>query len=306
MTLYTDVTGNPDAEGRADQLPELREALLTLGFKRVGFLEARSSDSPARQAQMTLMFEKDNDAELVRRVLTEGQVTEITASQDETAFAELERFFDDQLIELRTILEDGAIIETTTKPMGRPQRRDPIKGLRDIFESALLQRFMNWVRGDRVFLWATEHHPRAGYYLELVDNSSAERLWHRHRQRVAAIAESRGTSIPSQNSMRLYLAICERISELNRYRKKVQNIGELVTVLLIILLVVVFLLFFVAGTFDRLLETDSTLAGVVLFATIAAFFLVPLAGLAWPRRIGPWVGRQLPWPGPRSLEDLLR
>ena len=126
MTLYTDVTGNPDSEERADHLPELRESLLALGFKRVGFLEARSTDSPARQAQMMLMFEKHSDNELIRQALIKGQVTEIMTGRDETTFAELECFFDDQLIELRTILKDGAIIETTTQPLRPPQQRDPI------------------------------------------------------------------------------------------------------------------------------------------------------------------------------------
>ena len=181
--------------------------------------------------------------------------------------------------------------------------------MRDVCEGPLLQRLWNWVQGDKVFLWVTEHHPRAGYYLDLVDSPTPEDLWHRHSQRVAAIAKSRETSIPPQNSIRLYLAICERISEINRYRQKIQEIGQWTTGILLVFSIVLF--FLLQESLGQLIDhlagaKRMWLAAGTILGILVCFLLLPLVGQAWPKRIGPWVGRQLPWPRVRTLDELLQ
>jgi hypothetical protein len=149
------------------------------------------------------------------------------------------------------------------------------------------------------------HQPAAGYYLDLVKDVPPQEMWMRHRQRAAAIARKRGTRIPPQNDIRYVLAAFARRRELNAFREKLGNWGMIAFVawILIVCLLVI-------GT-----PSDSTPFGgflpfelsrpLVISLGFSAFFAA-LLGMAWPMRIAPRVARQLPWPRPRPLRELLR
>src|SRR5512143_1169478 len=115
--LYRDVSHDPAAEEKALHAPELRQALLDCGFRRVGLLEAYS-DKP--HIPEMILSSHSPDARLIKQSLERGEVDEILTSFDQHTFGSVERFFGGPVVILRTIFENGVIVDTTTKPARRP------------------------------------------------------------------------------------------------------------------------------------------------------------------------------------------
>ncbi|MDY7227300.1 hypothetical protein [Hyalangium rubrum] len=149
-----DVSGEEDAR-RALAVPELAPAFEALGFRSVGFY--RMGSAP-------------------------GYVHEVWRSPDSRAFLTLEH--DQQKrprAELRTLLHDGTIIDTSSTYSGRA----------------------------RLFARARLHHPEAAYVME-ISGASPEGLWRRHAERVEAVVKARSSTIPPHDAMRMQLALASR------------------------------------------------------------------------------------------------
>ena len=150
-----DVSGNAEDRARAKGVPELVPAFEALGFQSVGFY--RMGKAP-------------------------GYVHEVWRSPDSKAFLVVEYDLHKKpRAELRTLLHDGTILETSAG----------FTGLARLFRRARL------------------HHPECAYLLE-TSNDSPERLWRKHSARVDAIARERGTTVPPHDSMRLQFALATR------------------------------------------------------------------------------------------------
>lgn len=159
-----DVSENPAERVRAKPVPELTPGFEALGFKTLGFY--RLGRPP-------------------------GHVYEVWRSPDSRAVLVVEYDLKKRpRAELRTLLHDGTIIETSSR----------FSGLSRLFRRARL------------------HHPEAGYLLE-THAATPEQLYRRHTERVEAIARERSSTIPSHDSMRLLFALVARsmVLTLNRH-----------------------------------------------------------------------------------------
>jgi hypothetical protein len=150
-----DVSADAGERSRAKTVPELAPGFAALGFQSVGFY--RMGSEP-------------------------GSVHEVLRSPDSRAFLILEHDLQQRpRAELRTLLHDGTIVETSSG----------YSGLARLFRRARL------------------HHPESAYLLE-TSGASPERLWRRHTARVEAIARERGSTIPPHDSMRVHFALSSR------------------------------------------------------------------------------------------------
>ncbi len=150
-----DVSEDAAERSRAKNVPELAPAFEALGFQSVGFY--RMGAAP-------------------------GYVHQVWRTPDSRAFVVLEHDLNQKpRAELRTLLHDGTIVETSTG----------FTGLARLFRRARL------------------HHPECAYLLE-TSNASPEELWRKHTARVEAIARERGSTVPPHDSMRMYFALASR------------------------------------------------------------------------------------------------
>lgn len=159
---------------------------------------------------------------------SEGAVAAIWVHKSGEAWAEPEWFPGKKpQLTFRTLFADGTIVQTSF----------PREGMLRLFP-----------------FWTRQHHPRAGYFLHEKRGMPHE-LWAAHKERIAAHASRRATSIPSHAQMRLFIAMAERTIRVARLRARVaQTLG-----------LIVFFAVAIPVTFDR------TLPGWVL----------PLTALLW-------------------------
>jgi hypothetical protein len=159
-----DVSEDEGERARAKAVPELTPAFEKLGFQTQGFY--RLGRPP-------------------------GFVHEVWRSPDSRSFLVVE--YDNSQkprAELRTLLHDGTIIETSSR----------FSGLARLFRRARL------------------HHPESAYLLENAD-VSPEELCRRHAARVEAIVRERHSTIPLHDSMRLHFALVARSMVLSFARR---------------------------------------------------------------------------------------
>ncbi len=150
-----DVSADAAERARATSVPELAPGFEALGFKPVGFY--RMGSAP-------------------------GYVHQVWRSPDSRAFLTLEYDLKKRpRAELRTLLHDGTIVETSSS----------YTGLARLFRRARL------------------HHPESGYLLE-TSSSGPEGLWRKHSARLEAIVRERGSTTPQHDSMRLQFALATR------------------------------------------------------------------------------------------------
>jgi hypothetical protein len=150
-----DVSADEGERRRALNVPELSPAFEALGFRSVGFY--RMGRDP-------------------------GYVHEVWRSPDSRAFLTVEHDQNKRpRAELRTLLHDGTIIDTSSH----------FTGLARLF------------RRSRI------HHPESAYLME-IGPPKPEALWKRHLERVEAIARQQGSTVPVHDSMRLQFALSAR------------------------------------------------------------------------------------------------
>ncbi|MFP2904993.1 hypothetical protein ACLESD_08050 [Pyxidicoccus sp. 3LFB2] len=163
--LYLDVTGDEAARRQVKAVPELASAFEALGFRSIGFYRIGQSE-PAN------IFEVWRSPDS-RAVLT------VEYDQNRRARAEL-----------RTLLHDGTIIDTSSGYSGRA----------------------------RLFCRSRVHHPESGYLME-TSNAAPEALWRRHAERVETLSRERQTSLPVHDTLRMHLALSGRSYFLSAVRR---------------------------------------------------------------------------------------
>ncbi len=222
---YLDVTADVAARERVDPVGEAADALRALGFEAVGLLEARNqADQP-------------------------GQVVEVLRSADRSAFAVAQLFGKRPHFELRTILRDGSIVETSSRP-------------------------------KHAWSFPRRDHPAAGYRLAFLnEGASAADAWERHKARLGESSDA-----PPQDSMALYLKLCDRAWRIALVRRRV---GVLVGFALAALF------------FGALLALDA--APPAALATFVVFMTMML-WIPWEIFGAPMISARLPFPAVEPLE----
>ena len=163
--LYQDVSGDESARRQAKTVPELASAFEALGFRSVGFYRIGRRE-PAN-------------------------IFEVWCSPDSRALLTMEYDQKHQArAELRTLLHDGTIVDTSSQHSGRA----------------------------RLFCRSRVHHPESGYVME-TSAAGPEALWRRHAERVEALARERQTSLPGHDSLRMHLALSARSYFLSAVRR---------------------------------------------------------------------------------------
>lgn len=150
-----DVSAVEGERARAHAVPELSGAFEQLGFRSIGFY--RMGSPP-------------------------GYVHEVWRSPDSRAFLTLEHDKNNKpRAELRTMLHDGTIIDTSSSHSGLA----------------------------RLYRRARIHHPESSYLME-TSSGSPEVLWRKHAERLESILRERGSIIPPHDSMRMQFALTSR------------------------------------------------------------------------------------------------
>ncbi len=282
---YRDMTGDPRAETKANHAPELRDALVNCGFKRVGLLER-----------------------LAPGVLTRGQV-EILTSPDRRALAIVDQYIGGPVISLRSITEDSIVVETTMKPKRRAQVPDTVLGLPKDGDFAIraVIKLMQMVVGEPP-LWTRQDRPRAGYHVDLVDTDKAKVLWQRHQQRIAAIFQTGSTGIRPQDSIPLYVGINHRFHQILKYEAKWQKyFNNTVVALVLLSLPLMLILTYVYG--DVLKEYSSMLPvgeyKYIILLPILPVLAIAVLGLLLIGLFKRVIIPRLPGPKLHTVSDLL-
>jgi hypothetical protein len=139
-------------------VPEIVEALADLRFDLAGYIEQRAGDR--------------------------SYVTMVLTDPDQLSFTRPEWLFHQPHASFKTMLEDGAIVDTRNTA--------------------------RWAILDWLPLFAPyQHHPAAGYLLENMGRARPDEVWARHRERVALLLAHRRTHV-RPHDMALCTAIMNR------------------------------------------------------------------------------------------------
>lgn len=260
--VYRDVTQNPDATGKANHGPALRDALITAGFTHVGLLEVRVPNLLTPACRQQLM--NSSDGILMLDLLENGEITEILTSPDQRAFASVERYFGGPVVCIRTILEDGVIVETSTRPKRAPQLSTPSEAT-DNQISKLVQWLLRIARGEPA-LWPRQNWPRAGYYLTLIDTDDAQVIWQHHRQQVDGLLDNSNRALRAHITVPLFIGINQRTLQIMEYKARWQGYLTYGIATMIILLML--------GAGELIIFPTLTITSTPFFDTIAPFLLI--------------------------------
>lgn len=291
---YRDATEDVGVDSRVNHAPELRDALIALGFRRVGLLETRLGDSLT--AELLGQFLAGSDADLVLKVIAEGDVVEILTSPDQSAFAVTERWFGGPVVCLYTLVEEGIIVETTMRPARPPRPNQPaaqwLMFRADGVAGWLVTLLMNAVLGTPP-LWVHENWPHSGYHLTLVDTRDVQVLWREHRRQVDRMAHRDGVRLRPHRTLPLYLCIRHRARQIAQQKARWQErFSRGITLLFLALVVATVLsaghLFAHLSAFGSL-ALFVPLAFMLLAGSLAILFIVFARGVIVPRLPGPKV-----------------
>lgn len=285
-TIYKNVTDDPESQKRAEFARKSLEELKASGFIFLGLLKI-CTNLRFRPEQAKQLI-SGQDGTILADVLENGEICVLLHSPDKRSFASIENYFGETIISLRTLLEDGTVIETTQKPSRQPQRADVIDEPQRI-TGLMISALMSSTIGPDQY-WPRTNRPQAGYFVELMEPGDFNRLWQRHQERMAAIIPPEA-AVRAHTSFELYLCLCQRSFLLVAHRGRVQ---WAVTNIL-------FVIFFVTGL--ALLPAAwkwmsqagiRTLTGVLL--SLAGF--IALGGLTMLARSAACRYLVDKWPGP--------
>ncbi len=209
--IYTDVTNDPTAWLQRIDAPEFAAALQDLGFSSIGLIRATLSDGSWERPMRTALHPEDAE-ELIRRN-QQSEVVNILANSGQTpALGKIDWFFG-ELVSFETILDNGAIVETTMKPTRSPRAHpsEAPTNLSSLYGSTL--QVANRMLFGKPPEWPHPNYPLAGYFVELVNTRDTLGLWQRHQERVAQIRVRFRTSIRQHNSLAFYRAIRRRLHQ---------------------------------------------------------------------------------------------
>lgn len=161
---YHDGSNHPQWPSKVVPTPALTAAVQALGFERLGVLVASADTGPEN-------FEGEDQA-LIRSV-DGAEAVFVWRTPDALVYAVPSPYFGGDVLMFRSVLSDGAVVETVTRPARAPN-----------------------VVGSGWFappLWPRHDLPAVGFLLELVAGAP-EAVFARHRERLASFAASRGAS----------------------------------------------------------------------------------------------------------------
>ena len=279
---YKDITSLEGSAERANFDPALRQALLDLGFQSIGVLEGKSPDMI--NFEVMKRFINPDDLAMMADAVENGELEDILTSHDRTIFAAVNRFFGGPVVVMRTILQNGVVVETVI----RPQRGAlPAAGKKVI---------------GSMPLWARQDRPHWGYHVELVDTSQLSELWQRHRQRINELSKALQTSIPPQDNLPLYIALSQRSHEITTYagQWRVRIANGLIAAFFVLLFTGMWL---GKGIVVALREQLGFMGGVTFFllgAILMATLMIPLS-IALPKLLVTY----LPGPPVKPVDELL-
>lgn len=307
--FFRDVTGDPEAAQQVAQRgPELRAALLTCGFTPVGLAEFRA---PGLAPQLEMLAATNPDAELVQDAVANGEVDEVMTAPNRRALAAVENAFGGPVVSLRTLLEDGRIVETTMKPVRPPQNLDPFGTMltgNTHSTNLPLQataKLMQLGTG-KLPLWPRGDWPRAGYQVELVDTRDVSLLWQRHQQRLADSGQSQSAEIRPHTTLPLYFCFSCRTNEVQAHHAKwIGYFNRAVLVLFLLALPLTLIVMQLLA--DALKPLKAASGGTVLLILAPILFMLGVAVAAMllmglSRTI---LSPQIRGPRLRSVLDLL-
>lgn len=221
-----DVGDDPQAAGTTVDDAERLPALEAQGFRRLTLVRAWAVDR-------------------------KSFVSTLLRSGDGTAFGESERLGSLRVTLVRTVLEDGTLIETSlVSPSLKTLLFGPLR----------------------------VHHPRAGFHAARVRR--IEDLWTSHRDRVARVAAQEQTTIPRHDSLELYRDVTARGMEIAFF----QSQAILVLPFLAIFAAMLPAVLTGQDEFDKPLLYGSIAVGVMLGRLFGRHVM---AMLPWPRRRRP-------------------
>ena len=288
---YCDITGEAGAAERVYHAPELRGALLDLGFQSVGLLESKAPGT--LDAEKMAPYIKAEDLALMVEATENGEVEEVFTSHDRMIFAAVNAFFGGPVVVMRTIFENGVVVETVTRPKRGSLPAEAPPGLK-----SPLDMLINKVTFGSMPLWTRQDRPRWGYHVELVDTDQPSVLWQRHRQRIDELAKTLQTSTRPQDNLPLYIALSRRSHEITNYAGQWQVYTSYGSIAAFVLFMFA-MLRVSKGLFATLNAQTREMGGVLafaLFAIVLAILFIPLtAGLS--KLIPPL----LPGPHPNKL-----
>lgn len=266
IASYQDVTESAAAQERAAFGAVYRQALLDAGFSFLGLL----------QINTRLRFRPEEarrhlpapDGEILEDSLINGEIVIVFTHQEKCAFASIENYFGEAILSLRTMLEDGTVIETTTRPthkhkaanvIGAPQR---VTGL---MISALMANTVG--PGEP---WPRVNRPQASYHVQLSDSRDIAELWQIHHSQVEKIHNNHPVPIRAHLSLGFYVCICLRAFMLIEHR------GRLNWIITNIFFAIFFLVaIFLIQAVWRQVESGQI---AVWFAILATVLMIPALG----------------------------
>jgi hypothetical protein len=197
---------------------------------------------------------------------------------------------------LRTILENGVVVETVTRPTrgALPAEKTPGFSMDRLIGKMVL---------GPMPLWGRENRPRWGYYVELVDTDRPSVLWQRHRQRSEELAQALQTSTRPHDSLPLHVALSQRSHQLTDYvgtwRVRITN-GTVAAFMLFVLVIASQSEGLMVALYERLGFVGG-LSALLLGMIVLAMLAIPLS-LALRAQIIPL----LPGPPLKPVDELLR
>lgn len=305
--MYRDATHDPEAAARADRSPELRTDLLANGFMPIGLAEFRLSSQKPEAMPLTA----NPDLALLNDAAQNGEVDEVWTSLDQSAFAAIENSFGGPVVSIRTLMENGRVVETTMKPVRAPQIFPPSSGLPGGQDASsnlpmtLTLKLMQFGMGS-LPLWAREDRPRAGYHVELVDTRDVGILWRRHQQHLQAVRQSDPARTRPHNLLTMYMAFnCRTMEIMEHYGKWGNRLSNGVFALFVLAIPLSMLLTF------RWIDTVKTAAkalhlGDLLFLTpIFGMLVIAILTMILMGLIKTHITPRLPGPKLRPVAELL-
>jgi hypothetical protein len=183
MISYIDATDDPD--GRI-VYPEYVDELKSMGFVQVG----RYLAQPTTQTMEELAAGFGDNAEVFFENATIP--TPVLRSPDGSAFAEVSWFWDSPSVRIRTMLDDGSLVETL-----RRWDRPP-----DLGEMAQF-----WSEVDIDQEMTREHNPSGGRSVLVVPECRPHEQWERHLEHVAGYGTQRAARPIDHGDLNTAIAI---------------------------------------------------------------------------------------------------
>ena len=270
--IREDITGDPTAPARAVDRgsPMLADPLRAIGFTTLAY-EWVQHNAGARSPY----YDAEATRDFVRTTL-EGVVGELLVSPDGDAFCDPECVAGVHWLRFRTVLADGAMIETRRTLDGGP----PLKKVTgsQAYDARVQARF-----GNITHETGGHSYPQRGYYAERLSGTAVD-VWRRHQERVAAISGRRGSRPVDHRSFDLWCTTGDRCMAIRREAGALAEVSAIVPILTL----------FAAAMIAPIAARGwwGLLADVILFVPVVRALTCVLWW--WPTHAGLWLASFLP------------